>query len=168
MAANASQILDHLQIQQKINRIAYQIYEDNYDQDKIIMAGIASNGYELAKILKKQIEKISPLEVVLEEVLLNKKNPINSKVELQLTDEELKNQSIILVDDVLNSGRTMMYGLQLFLKVQVKKLSTAVLVNRSHKRFPVNANYVGMSLATTLKEHIEVSLEKGKYAAFLS
>jgi len=168
MAANESQILNHLQIQQKINRIAYQIYEDNYDQNKIIMAGIATNGYELAKILKKQIEKISPLEVVLEELQLNKKNPINSKVELQLSDEELKNQSIILVDDVLNSGKTMMYGLQLFLKVQVKKLSTAVLVNRSHKRFPVNANFVGMSLATTLKEHIEVSLEKDKFAAFLS
>ena len=168
MAANETQILNHLQIQQKINRIAYQIYEDNYDQEKIIMAGIASNGFELAKILKKQIEKISPLKVDLEELQLNKKNPINHKVELQLSNEELKNQSIILVDDVLNSGRTMMYGLQLFLKVQVKKLSTAVLVNRSHKRFPVNANFVGMSLATTLKEHIEVSLEKGKFAAFLS
>ena len=83
-------------------------------------------------------------------------------------DEELKNETIILVDDVLNSGRTMMYGLQLFLRVPVKKLSTAVLINRSHKRFPVNADYVGMSLATTLKEHIEVSLESGKFAVYLS
>jgi len=168
MPASQSQILDQTQIKQKINRIAYQIYEDNYDQKKIIMAGVAKNGFLLAKILKKQIQKISPLEVTLEELHLNKKNPINSKIELNLSDEELKNETIILVDDVLNSGRTMMYGLQLFLRVPVKKLSTAVLINRSHKRFPVNADYVGMSLATTLKEHIEVSLESGKFAVYLS
>lgn len=168
MSASKSQILDQVQIEQKINRIAYQIYEDNYNQKKIIMAGIAANGFLLAKILKKQIQKISPLEVTLEELHINKKNPINSELELNLSDAELKNETIILVDDVLNSGKTMMYGLQLFLKVPVKKLSTAVLINRSHKRFPVNADYVGMSLATTLKEHIEVSLENGNFAVYLS
>ena len=100
---------------------------------------------------------------------IDKKNPIESEIELNLTKTEIKNKSIVLVDDVLNSGKTLIYGIQCFLKAPIKSLSVAVLVNRSHKRFPVNANYVGMSLATTLKEHIEVDFENSKaYAAYLS
>jgi pyrimidine operon attenuation protein/uracil phosphoribosyltransferase len=162
-------ILDHQKIEQKINRIAYQIYEDNYDQEGIIMAGIASNGYILASLLKEKIEAISPLKVSLLELKIDKKNPIGETSQLALDKESMKNQSIILVDDVLNSGRTMIYGLQAFLVAPIKKLSTAVLLNRSHKRFPVNANYVGLSLATTLQEHIEVDLSDAtSYKAFLS
>lgn len=165
--ASKTQILDHKQIEQKINRIAYQIYEDNYDREKLIIAGIASNGFKLSELLANKLREISSLEIILEELHINKKNPINSKVELNLNKEDIKNQSIVLVDDVLNSGKTMIYGLQYFLTAPLKKLSTAVLVNRSHKRFPVNADYVGMSLATTMKEHIEVSFEEGNYSAYL-
>jgi len=160
-------ILDHKKIEQKINRIAYQIYEDNYDQEKIIMAGIAKNGFVLAQLLQKKLKEISPIEITLEELHINKKSPIESQVELNLTHEELKNQTIILVDDVLNSGKTMIYGLQYFLKSPLRKLCTAVLVDRSHKRFPVKADYVGISLATTLQEHIEVSFNKGDYTVCL-
>jgi len=166
--AHQTQILDHKKIEQKINRIAYQIYEDNYDQKELILAGIASNGYLLAEILQKKLESISPIKIYLEELKIDKKNPIDSSIELSLSQKELKGKTIILVDDVLNSGRTLIYGLQVFLSVSVKKLSTVILVNRSHKKFPVSADYVGMSLATTLKDHIEVSLEKGNYSAFLS
>lgn len=150
-------ILDHHKIDQKINRIAYQIYEDNYDQNEIIMAGIAKNGYVLAEILKKRLESISDIKVSLKELIIDKKNPLKSKAELKMEGAEIKNKSIVVVDDVLNSGKTMMYALQAFLAAPLKRLSIAVLVNRSHKRFPVNADYVGLSLATTLKEHIEVS-----------
>lgn len=155
-------ILDHHKIDQKINRIAYQIYEDNYDQDEIIMAGIAHNGYLLAEILKNRLESISDIEVTLKELVIDKKNPLKSKAELKMEGAEIKNKSIVVVDDVLNSGKTMMYALQAFLAAPLKRLSIAVLVNRSHKRFPVNADYVGLSLATTLKEHIEVSFEDPK------
>lgn len=166
---NSTQILDHQKIEQKINRIAYQIFEDNYKENKLIIAGIASNGFILAKLLASKLREISKIEVVLEELHINKKNPINSKVDLNLSNKDIEKQTIILVDDVLNSGRTMMYGLQYFLTAPIKKLSVAVLVNRSHKKFPVNANYVGISLATTLKEHIEVSFEDEKnYSAWLS
>ena len=164
---NTTQILDHQKIEQKINRIAYQIFEDNYQEKKLIIAGIASNGFILAQLLAKQLKKISEIEIILEELHIDKKNPIKSDVQMNLAAGDLKNQTIILVDDVLNSGKTMMYGLQYFLKAPLKKLSTAVLVDRSHKRFPVSANYVGISLATTLKEHIEVSFEKGSYSAYL-
>lgn len=155
-------ILDHNKIDQKINRIAYQIFEDNYDQSEIIMAGIAKNGYLFAEILKARLESISDIKVNLKELVIDKKNPLNSKAELKMESSEIKNQSIVVVDDVLNSGKTMMYALQAFLAAPLKKLSIAVLVNRSHKRFPVNADFVGLSLATTLKEHIEVSFEDPK------
>ena len=162
-------ILDHHKIDQKINRIAYQIFEDNYDQDEIIMAGIAKNGFLFAEILKEKLESISTIKVNLKELIIDKKNPLKSKAELRMDSAEIKNQSIVVVDDVLNSGKTMMYALQAFLAAPLKKLSIAVLVNRSHKRFPVNANFVGLSLATTLKEHIEVSFEDPKdYSVTLS
>jgi pyrimidine operon attenuation protein/uracil phosphoribosyltransferase len=107
--------------------------------------------------------------VQLVELKINKKNPIRSDVNLQLSQTELTNKSIVLVDDVLNSGRTLIYGMQAFLQAPVKSLSVAVLLNRSHKRFPVNANYVGLSLATTLKEHIEVHFDDpNNFAAYLS
>lgn len=156
---NSSLILDHHKIDQKINRIAYQIYEDNYDQEEIIMAGIAKNGYVFATILKERLESISNIKVSLKELIIDKRNPLKSKAELKMEGTEIKNKSIIVVDDVLNSGKTMMYGLQAFLYAPLKRLSIAVLINRSHKRYPVNADYVGMSLATTLKEHIEVSFD---------
>lgn len=168
--ANQTKILEHKQILQKINRIAYQIYEDHHQEEEIIMAGIANNGYLFAKLLKEKLDNISTgIRIKLIELKIDKKNPIESEIELDIESAQLKANSIILVDDVLNSGRTLIYGMQAFLNAPLKKLSVAVLVNRSHKRFPVNANYVGMSLATTLQEHIEVNFtDENNFSAFLS
>ena len=169
MSKEQTLILDHNKIEQKINRMAYQIYEDHYDQKEIILAGIQENGYLLAKMFKEKLSEMAPFEVKLEALKIDKKNPIQSELELSISDKDLKNKCIVLVDDVLNSGKTMIYGLQAFLSAPVKKLSTAVLINRSHNRFPVKADYIGMSLSTTLKEHIEVDFsKKGKFAAYLS
>ena len=168
MADSKTPILSHQKIVQKINRMAYQIYEDNYDQKEIIIAGIANNGFVLAQLISQKLKEISPISINLVELKINKKNPINSEVELNLTDNDIKNKSIVLVDDVQNSGRTMIYGLQHFLRAPINKLSIAVLVDRSHKRFPVQADYVGVSLATTLKEHVEVSFDDAdNYSAYL-
>ena len=155
-------ILDHQKIQQKITRIAFQIFEDHYDQKEIIIAGIAKNGFVFAQMLSKKLKDISDLDVKLVELKIDKKNPINSEISTELTDADIRNKCIVVVDDVLNSGKTLMYGIKHFLKAPVKNLSVAVLVNRSHKRYPVAADYVGLSLATTLKEHIEVSFEDKK------
>lgn len=169
MSAEKTHILDHNKIEQKINRMAYQIYEDHYDQKEIILAGIKENGYLLATMFRDKLAEIAPFKIQLEELKIDKKNPIQSELELSISEKELKGKCIVLVDDVLNSGRTMIYGLQAFLKAPIKKLSTAVLINRSHNRFPVKADYIGMSLSTTLQEHIEVDFsKKGKYAAYLS
>ena len=164
---NKTQILNHQQIEQKITRIAFQIYENNYNEEQLIIAGIAKNGFVFAQLIAQKLESICSIKIVLHELKIHKKNPISNKAILDSDAIDFKNQVIIVVDDVLNSGKTMMYGLNHFLGEPVKKLSTAVLVNRSYKRFPVHADYLGVNLATTMKEHIEVSFETEEFSAWL-
>ncbi|MCW3104382.1 MAG: phosphoribosyltransferase [Bacteroidetes bacterium] len=162
-------ILNSKQIEQKINRIAYEIYENNYDEKEIVIAGIAKNGYVLAKRIADVLQEISKIRVQLIEVSMDKENPFNSELKIKLSDKELKNKVIILVDDVLNSGKTLIFGAKLFLNAPVKRLTTAVLVDRGHNRYPIKADVVGLSLSTTLQEHITVELnKKGKETVYLS
>ena len=159
-------ILNHQEIQHKINRIAYQIYENNVNENEIILAGIDSNGYILAKKLKTVLSRISDLEIRLCKVTIDKKNPL-SQINTSLNSGDYSNKSIVLVDDVLNSGSTLIYGVKHFLNVPVKQFKTAVLVNRNHKKFPVKADFKGISLSTSLKEHVEVVLEGKTFEAYL-
>ena len=162
-------ILTSEQIQQKIYRIAYEIYENNYDEKEIIIAGIANNGYVLAERISDKLKKISPIKVNLIEVKVNKKNPNNQAVEIAIDDKELANKVIILVDDVLKSGKTLMFGAKPFLNFPVKRLTTVVLVDRGHNRYPIKADFVGLSLSTTLQEHITVEMNTaGNAKAYLS
>jgi len=161
-------ILNSKQIEQKINRIAFQIYENNYGEKEIIVAGISDNGYLFAKRIADVLQKISPIKAKLIEIKINKENPAASEIKISLTDKELKNKVIILVDDVLNSGRTLIFGAKPFLISPVKRLTTAVLVDRGHNRYPIKADFVGLSLSTTLQEHITVELKKGKESVYLS
>jgi pyrimidine operon attenuation protein/uracil phosphoribosyltransferase len=151
-------VLNKLQIEQKINRIAYQILEDNLDEKEIVLAGIWDGGYKLALRLKRVLEKIAGFKVLLLRVDLEKQN---SKLIAQtdLNEEDWKNKVIILVDDVLNSGKTLACGLGVFLNTPHKKIRTVVLVDRSHKIFPIATDFVGLSLATILKEHVAVVLD---------
>ncbi|MDT0559459.1 phosphoribosyltransferase family protein [Ichthyenterobacterium sp. W332] len=159
-------ILTHSEIEHKIRRIAYQIYESNVKNTEVILAGIDENGYILAKKIKTVLSKISDLNVVLCKVSIDKKKPLNP-ISTSLKPEDYKNKSIVLVDDVLNSGSTLIYGVKHFLDVPLKQFKTAVLVNRNHKKYPVKADFKGISLSTTLKEHIEVSLVTNAYEAAL-
>jgi pyrimidine operon attenuation protein/uracil phosphoribosyltransferase len=161
-------ILNNKQIEQKINRIAYEIYENNYGEKEIIIAGIVGNGFTLAEKINTVIKKISPIKTKLIEIKINKENPAEKEIKIDLTDKDLKNKVIILVDDVLNSGKTLIFGAKPFLITPVKRLTTAVLVDRGHNRYPIKADFVGLSLSTTLQEHISVELKKGKEAAYLS
>lgn len=168
MPNSSTLVLNSLQIQQRINRIAYQIYENNYQEKKVIIAGIASNGFLLAKRIAKKLEEISPIQVKLAEIVINKKNPLAKKVKVNLPKKELKGKVVIVVDDVLESGKTILYGINPFLAVPIKRLITVVLVDRDHHSFPVRADYVGISLATTMQEHISVILNKKEEAVYLS
>ena len=154
-------ILDSEQIENKIRRIAYQIYESNVDETVLILAGISKSGFVFAQKLKSVLEKISELEIVLCEVIVDKKNPLNP-VKTSLNPGEYTNKSIVLADDVLNSGATLIYGVKHFLDVPVKRFKTAVLVDRSHKKYPVKADFKGISLSTSLHEMVQVHFEKGK------
>ena len=166
MDAVKNTILNHQEIEHKIKRIAYQIYESNVDESHIVIAGIDVNGYILAKKIKAVLDSISEIESLLCKVYIDKKNPLEP-IKTSIGASEYANQSIVLVDDVLNSGGTLMYGVKHFLEVPIKRFKTAVLVNRNHKKFPVKADFKGISLSTSLKEHVHVNLSKKPYEAFL-
>lgn len=159
-------ILNSEQIEHKTKRIAYQIYESNINESEVILAGIKENGFIFAKRIKEALEKISPIKVTLCEVIIDKKKPRNP-VTTSIAPEGYKNKPLILVDDVLNSGTTLIYAAKLFLEVPLKRFKTVVLVNRNHKKYPIKADFKGISLSTSMQEHIYVEF-KGKQAqAFL-
>lgn len=159
-------ILNHDEITHKIRRIAYQIYESNVNEKEVILAGIDSNGYILAKKLKTILSKIAPISPILCRVEIDKKNPRNA-IKTSLKIEEYTDKSVVLIDDVLNSGTTLIYGVKHFLDVPLKRFKTAVLVNRNHKKYPVKADFKGISLSTSLHEHVEVILNNKPYQVYL-
>lgn len=160
-------ILNPVQINHKIKRIAYQIYETFSNEKEIVIAGINGNGYVFAQEIAKVFEEISPIKVLICEVKIDKKNPMD-KVETSLNSKDYENKSIVLVDDVLHSGTTLVYGVKHFLEVPLKKLKTAVLVDRNHKKYPIKVDFKGLSLSTSLQEHVSVSFDKEDYGVYLS
>ncbi|GAA4274514.1 phosphoribosyltransferase family protein [Aquimarina gracilis] len=155
MQTDTNIILTHEQIQHKIKRIAYQIYETNVDETEIIIAGIAENGFVFAQRLKAILEDISDIEIVLCKVSMNKKSPQNT-VTTSIAPNEYQNKALVLADDVLNSGTALIYGVKHFLDVPLTRFKTAVLVNRNHKKYPIKADFKGISLSTSLHEHVVV------------
>ena len=166
MSTTTNVILTHSEINHKIRRIAFQIYESNVDEKEVVLAGIDSNGYTFAKKLKTVLLKISDITPILCKVSIDKKQPWKD-VKTSLPAKDYSNKSIVLVDDVLNSGTTLIYGVKHFLEVPLKQFKTAVLVNRNHKKYPVKADFKGISLSTSLNEHIHVVLEGKNFQAIL-
>ena len=154
MSTTQTLVLNAQQISQKIQRMAWEIYEQNYRDKKIIVAGIAERGFVLAKKIAKILLDISEIEVKIVSVQLNKDNPLETPI--QVDEVDFKNQTVVLVDDVLKSGKTLMYGSQYFMQKPIKKLTTAVLIDRNYKRYPIKADVVGLSLSTTMQEHVSV------------
>jgi len=166
MPKTESIILDKKQIDHKIRRIAYQIYETNVSEKEVVIAGIYENGYLFAKKLKTAVEKISPIKVKLCKVTIDKKKPTNT-IQTSLDFKDYKNKSVVIVDDVLHSGATLIYGIKHFLETPLKKLHTAVLVDRNHKMYPVKADFKGISLSTSINENVAVVFEKNNHYALL-
>ena len=160
-------ILTHQEIEHKIKRIAYQIYETFIDEEEIVIAGIKNSGYTFATKIAAALEKISDLKIILCAVEIDKNNPA-SPIITSLSKEQYENKGLILVDDVLNSGTTLVYGVRHFLDVPLKKFKTAVLVDRNHKKYPVKADFKGISLSTSLQEHVQVVFESNEDYAYLS
>lgn len=160
-------ILNNQEIEHKITRIAYQIYETFVDEEVVVIAGIAKNGFVFAKKIASALEKISSLKVALCEVYIDKQNP-TAPITTSIPKEEYAGKGLVLVDDVLNSGTTLVYGVRHFLDVPLSKFKTAVLVDRNHKKYPVKADFKGISLSTSLLEHVQVLFEDNNNRAFLS
>ena len=163
-----SKILDIQGIDQKLKRLAWQVYEKNLAEKEIIVVGISERGLILAKQLSAYIQKISKIKTKLAHLGLDKDNPYNKEVTLNLEVKEYTNKVVVLVDDVLNSGKTLMYAAKHFLTTPLKRLAVMVLVDRNHNRYPVKADYVGLSLATTLQEYINVELKGANKGVYLS
>ena len=155
-------ILDKERIGRKLQRMAYEIWEHNTKEEEVIIIGIEGSGAAVAWELAKRLKDISGLNVELLTITLNKKEPLAQPITL---DKDLNGKAIVLVDDVANSGKTLLYGLKATMDYEPKRILLAVLVDRKHKSFPVSADIVGHSVATTIQDHIEVVCENGEIEA---
>ena len=149
-------LLNSQQIRQKIKRLSIEILEHNYGEDEIIIAGINNTGLDLAQEIKNHIDPVHPGKVRLTQIKLSPAQPLEQEVHIGLPLSELKHKIIIIVDDVANTGRTIFYAIKPLLEILPKKVEVAVLVDRKHKSFPIKVDYVGLSLATTIQENIDV------------
>lgn len=153
-------VLDEKQIKQKIKRLAFEIAEQNYQCDCIVLAGINNNGYGFAKLLATELRKILDKSIELTRIKINPANPVDHNISLELKNQEdISKKTFIIVDDVANTGRTIFYAFKPFMDLLPGKVEVAVLVDRKHKRFPIEVTYVGLSLATTLMENINVRIK---------
>ena len=161
-----NKILTDQEIAHKTRRIAYQIYETFVDETEIIIAGIADNGFVFAQKIAVELSKISNLDLQVCCVVINKQKPQN-EITTSLPESQYTNKGVVLVDDVLNSGTTLIYAVRHFLNVPLSKFKTAVLVDRNHKKYPIKADFKGISLSTSLQDHISVVFEEGNDGVFL-
>lgn len=163
--ANKVLLLDHKRIVPILQRMALQIIENNLGEKKIILAGIQDRGMDIATLLMHEIQQRSSLQLTLTAIAINKSNPLEVTIDTQLSYEKAV---LIVVDDVADSGKTMLYALKPFLEYNLKKLEVAVLIDRDHKLFPVTSTYIGYEISTTVKEKIRVEVEKEKITAYIS
>jgi pyrimidine operon attenuation protein/uracil phosphoribosyltransferase len=150
-----SEVLNHLQIKKKITRMAYEIYERNLNSGAVVFAGISGMGMTLADLLARELQAISPLKVEEVQVILDKSKLAEAEVKLS-KNIDLQGKTLLIVDDVLNTGKTLAYAMKPFLDIELFKMEVAVLVNRSNGLFPIRPDYTGYELSTTLNEHIKV------------
>ena len=160
-------ILNHHKIEQKIKRLAIEILERNTDENELIVAGINNSGLRFASLIVAELKRLASSPIHLTRIQLNPANPLDDPITIDMPIEEITGKTILVVDDVANTGRTLFYACKPLLEIIPKKIEVAVLVDRTHKSFPIHVDYVGLSLATTLRENIDVTLEDGAYSVSL-
>ncbi|MDC1316441.1 phosphoribosyltransferase family protein [Flavobacteriaceae bacterium] len=161
-----NKILNTNQIKKIVKRIAYQIHENNLDYPEIILIGVHKNGYTLAEKINKELKQISKSNIKLVSIKINKKNPLE-EIELDCKKEYLKNKVIVLVDDVLHTGKTLIYCVKYLLEITPKNFNSVVLIDRNHKKFPIKVDFKGISLSTFISDHVEVVFEDNNSYAFI-
>ena len=163
-----TKVLNHTEVVARINRIAWQIFEAHQNNASILVAGIEAKGYKLASLICDKLKEISDLNIDLRQLRLDKKDPLASNIYLEPELKDINGKHIVIIDDVLNSGSTMIYGVKRFLDFPVASITTAVLVDRNHKRFPIKADVKGLSLSTSLQEHVEVYFDDDDFCVEVS
>ncbi len=143
----------------KMQRMALEIVERNAGEKQLILAGIKDNGLIIAKIIKAFLQDVFKGEIIITEISIDKKDPKKISVNNEIN---LDDKIIIVTDDVANTGKTLLYALKPFLNFYPKKIQTLVLVERSHKIFPVSPDYVGLSISTGFDEKIIVETKDGE------
>ena len=161
------EILNKKDIDQKITRLAHQIIENTFEIEQLFIGGIKGNGEILAKEITKIIQGNSNQKITSFNISLNKNEPWSEPIELSIPQNTLKHGYILLVDDVLNSGKTMQYALIKLLEQATTAIKTVALVYRQHRRYPIKADFVGLSLSTTLKERVTIDLSNDNPTAYL-
>lgn len=162
-------ILTSVQVEQKLQRIARELIELHYDKDNIVIIGISKRGVKITNKIHSILEKITTINFELLSLELDKDQPLESEMVLSKDLQSLNNKTVILIDDVLNSGKTLIHAVSYLLNADLKQLSTVVLVDRRHRLFPIRADFVGLTLSTTLKEHISVlEIEKDSFEVYLN
>jgi pyrimidine operon attenuation protein/uracil phosphoribosyltransferase len=159
MAVATNSILSAEDIARKIRRMAFEVAERNADCDSLVIAGVAGNGVVVANAVIKELQQIIQCPIEFLTISINKDTPLETSLDKEI---DFDDRTIIVVDDVANSGRILLYALKHFLLYQPKSIQTLVLIERSHKLFPIQTDYVGLSIATTLQEHITVKTEGDK------
>jgi pyrimidine operon attenuation protein/uracil phosphoribosyltransferase len=149
---------------QKAKRMAYQILESNTEEQEVIVAGIGGEGYVLAEIIVNYLREISDLNITIAKLSFDKSASSQPDIQIESEVNTFRNKSVVIVDDVLNSGKTLAFCLRPFLSIPLKKLQVAVMVDRNHPLYPIKADFVGYSLSTTLTEHVQVILSDEKEA----
>ena len=157
-------VLNETQIEQKVKRIAYEILENNFEAETLFLFGVKGNGSALARELVNILKEITDQKIVFAEITVNKQKPLSEEIKVSIDLKDIENQTVILIDDVINSGKTMQYALIKLLEYPTKRIKTVALVDRKHRRYPIRCDYVGLTLSTTLQDRIEVNLDGIKEA----
>ena len=156
-------ILNKQDVENKIKRIGLEIIEDNINCSKIILFGISDNGKLITQKLMGHINKISNISADLIQVNVN-----NESLEYD-NKFDILNQSIVIIGDVSQSGKTLQIVISDLMKYKPSKIKTSVIINRDHSLFPVKIDYSGLILSTSVKEHVDVVINKnGDLSVYLS
>jgi len=159
------QVLDFEKISRICGRLAYQILENNINEDEILLVGIKEKGYEIAKIIEQKLKDITSSKVHLKSITIDKNNP-NLISEFEINFNQMP-KSVYLVDDVLNTGKTLMFAVNSLLKYDFDLIKTLVLIDRNHKKYPIKVDFKGISLSTNLDDTVKLISENKNLEAVL-
>jgi Pyrimidine operon attenuation protein/uracil phosphoribosyltransferase len=159
---SVKEITDEITMKRAITRITYEIIERNKDLDKIVLVGIKTRGVYIARRIKERLEQLEGVDIPLGELdttaFRDDKDKKDVKADMDL---DVDGKEIILIDDVLYTGRTIRAAIDALVTLgRPAKVSLAVLVDRGHRELPIRADYVGKNIPTSQDEEVIVNVSE--------